>query len=552
MHQLRVLAIRTFLVNHKTHQTEISIIMPQANNSELNSVLDLFSPDAIAGYQKTVNRLYRSLVKASRSGNVISNPDVKAHTVLSGSEIPEGNSSFEQYVDKLVRALIPYGVNFHSVGCLGNMSSAVPAFLPALAASMLTLNQNLVKQESSGAFTLLERYTLAILHRLVFGFPSDYYSDLSKNSSATHGFFVTGATLGNVASLLVARNACFPSSPEFAGIGRAGLPKALDAYGFRGAVIIGSELMHYSVDKAAVLLGIGEDAVVRVSVDAKHRVIPREVERALNRCRAARLCPIAIVAVAGSTDSGSIDDIRALASIASSGKVHLHVDAAWTGPLLCSQRYRSKLQGIEAADSVVLDGHKQFYLPIGTSTVLLRDRLLARVIEQQAPYMLRPDSSDLGMHSLEGSRPAASLYFHSALNILGRRGYEMLINASIEKTKNLARVLRSRPQFQLLIPPQTNILLYRYIGNGQNRKYSMHSVEEIKRLDCLNKKIQSIQAARGRSLVSRTSVIVPPLLSGRPIVALRAIINNPRMELSDFIDALDEQAEIGTMLEGKS
>src|SRR5262249_8715809 len=158
----------------------------------------------------------------------------------------------------------------------------------------------------------------------------------------------------------------------FGGIEPEGLPAALRYYDCAGAVVVGSELLHYSFDKAMSLAGFGTRNLVRVPVDANHRLDVDALERSLADLRRSRQKVIAIVGVAGPTDCGSIDPLRRIARIASREGIHFHVDAAWGGPLLFSARRRGMLAGIELADTVTIDGHKQMHLPIGTSMLLLR------------------------------------------------------------------------------------------------------------------------------------------------------------------------------------
>src|SRR6185369_8154167 len=117
--------------------------------------------------------------------------------------------------------------------------------------------------------------------------------------------------------------------------------------------------------KVAGILGIGTRNLKMVPVDGRGRIELSALRETIAECRENRKCIIALVGVAGSTDCGSIDPLLQMAEIASSEGIHFHVDAAWGGPLLFSETNRRKLSGIEAADSVTIDGHKQLYLPMG-------------------------------------------------------------------------------------------------------------------------------------------------------------------------------------------
>ncbi len=116
-------------------------------------------------------------------------------------------------------------------------------------------------------------------------------------------------------------------------------------------------------------------------------------------------------------------------------------------PLLAEQ-HRGLLAGIEQADTVTIDGHKQLYLPMGTGVVLMKNPSLARAIEKSANYIVRAGSRDLGRRAVEGSRPATSLYLHAALHLIGQRGYEALIDAGIDRARYLAGAIRKRRDFE--------------------------------------------------------------------------------------------------------
>jgi glutamate/tyrosine decarboxylase-like PLP-dependent enzyme len=121
------------------------------------------------------------------------------------------------------------------------------------------------------------------------------------------------------------------------------------------------------------------------------------------------------------------------------------------------------LAGIELADTVTIDGHKQMHLPIGTSMLRFRGPALASVIEKRPNYMLQDGSGDLGCRSLEGSRDGASIFVHAALSIIGTSGYKVLVEAGFSAARRMAESIRHRPAFHLVLEPETNIVLYRFL-----------------------------------------------------------------------------------------
>jgi putative pyridoxal-dependent aspartate 1-decarboxylase len=316
------------------------------------------------------------------------------------SQIPPDASDIHRYLDYLAEQVIPHSVNVSSPRSLPHMTSALPYFMKFLAKLMTSLNQNMVKAESSKAFTPFERQAIAMLHRLVYKFPDDFYSRYTQHRDRTLGIILSGSTQANITALWCARNVALGPRDGFEGVEAAGLPAALDFYGFKGAAVIGSSLMHYSIEKAAGLLGLGSCQLLRIPVGDDNRISLKALRKTITECRSERLCVLAIVGVAGSTDVGSIDPLEGMAEIAQEFGTHFHVDAAWGGPILFSDKYACKLAGIERADSVTIDGHKQLHLPVGVGALLMRNPLTAQAIAKYAHYTLRPDSPDLGKRTL--------------------------------------------------------------------------------------------------------------------------------------------------------
>ncbi len=519
-------------------------------------LLDLFSvsPLRMTSQEQLREKVFARLQSFLCTEGVSSRADLQSLTKnFRDSSCPKQPNSIESYVAYLEENIIPHSVNMASPRCMGHMTSATPTFLWALGDVIRALNQNLVKRDASKTLTLLERQTMAMMHRLVYGFPQHFYDDHIQKPSSTLGIMASGGTLSNITALWIARNACLGPTDAFKGIEDEGLQAALAHYGYDGAVIIGSSLTHYSIEKAAGILGLGAKSLIRIPVDQKNRIKVSALREAVAKYVSRRQCIIAIIGNAGTTESGSIDPLSAIADIAKERNVHFHIDAAWGAPLLFSRRHRHKLSGIQRADSVTADGHKQLYLPIGSSLLLLRDPQAARAIEKQTRYMLQKQSGDLGKRALDGSRPGTSLFLHAALHVVGAQGYEFLVDENIRKAQIMAHAIRERTEFELLADPETNIVLYRYIPQWlrllpRKQKHSF-STEENAQLNRFNESLQKAQAEASRTFVSRTIMKNTSHGEGVPIAALRAVITNPLVEEEHLRMVLEDQAAIGAELE---
>ncbi len=468
-------------------------------------------------------------------------------------DLPETPQSSAGYFEYLRDDVVSHSVNVASPHYIGHMTSSLPAFVRPLGRLLTALNQNLVKIETSKALTPYEREALAMMHRLVFGESDAFYARSIQDPDRTLGIMTSGGTLANVTALWVARNASLGPSGTFAGVEREGLATALRHHGKGRAVVIGSSLMHYSIEKAADLLGLGTTGLVRVPVGPDGRVVVSALREAVANAEARRELVLAVVGIAGTTDSGAIDPLSEIADLASAARAHLHVDAAWGGPLVFSERHRSRLAGIDRADSVPIDGHKQLYLPMGMGMVLFKDPELPRAIEKQAAYIIRAGSPDLGKRALEGSRPGMALFLHAALHILGRQGYAHLIDEGIAKAAFMASQIRARPELQLLVEPQINIIDYRYLPAPfrDEAQKGVLSAEHDAIVSAFNVRLQEKQRQDGLTFVSRTTLSFSDRSGGRPIVALRAVLANPLTEERHILEVLDRQRALATELEAE-
>ena len=183
-------------------------------------------------------------------------------------------------------------------------------------------------------------------------------------------------------------------------------------------VIIGSPLMHYSMKKASSILGLGIDNIVYVEMNSSNRINTDDLEKKIRQCRKDKIMVLAVVGIAGATETGIIDPLEDIAEITQKYKVHFHVDAAWGGALIFSRKHSHLLKGIENADSITLCGHKQLYLPQGISVCLLKDPFQLSYVSTTARYQAGPNTYDFGRFTIEGSRSALSMCLHASLRIL--------------------------------------------------------------------------------------------------------------------------------------
>ena len=310
-----------------------------------------------------------------------------------------------------------------------------------------------------------------------------------------------------------------------------------------GQVVVVSEMGHYSVSKAIDVLGLGTLSVV--SIPTAGFVMDVDALGAkLDELKQAGRRVAAIVAVAGTTEAGSFDPIRRIHALAKQHGAWLHVDAAWGGSLVFARSVRHLFDGIELADSITVDAHKGLCAPMGFGIVLFRSPHAVRAITNVAQYIVRKDSEDVGKHTLEGSRPASALQLHASLHMLGRAGFEAVAEHKLRVTQEFAKLIDADDGFELIAPPDADILLFRALC-GRNG-----TADEVyeKELDRFNVQLQETQKLLGRTFVSRTAVRDPRRSRACKTTVLRVVIN-PHVSLDDCARVLDDLRVIGTALQ---
>ncbi|HHX8601163.1 TPA: pyridoxal-dependent aspartate 1-decarboxylase PanP [Vibrio alginolyticus] len=466
---------------------------------------------------------------------------------FSSAQIPEQPEFVSDHTEHLLDTLVSHSVHTSSPSFIGHMTSALPYFLMPLSKIMIALNQNLVKIETSKAFTPLERQVLGMLHRLIYGQNDTFYNQWMHSANHSLGAFCSGGTIANITALWVARNKALRANGSFKGVEKEGLFKAMKHYGYDGLAVLVSERGHYSLKKAADVLGLGQEGLVAVKTDANNRIIVNDLKAKIVELEKQNIKPIAVIGVAGTTETGNVDPLPEIAEVCQAHSCHFHVDAAWGGATLMSNHHRHLLKGVEMADSVTIDAHKQLYIPMGAGMVLFKDPDAMKSIEHHAQYILRKGSKDLGSHTLEGSRSGMAMLVYAAMHIISRPGYELLIDQSIEKARYFADLIKQQDDFELVSEPELCLLTYRYLppfirealaqAEGSQKEQLNELINELTQF------IQKRQRETGKSFVSRTR-LNPDQWQHMNTIVFRVVLANPLTTKEILSSVLDEQREI--------
>ncbi|HGZ6485705.1 TPA: pyridoxal-dependent aspartate 1-decarboxylase PanP [Vibrio parahaemolyticus] len=466
---------------------------------------------------------------------------------FSSAQIPEQPKFVSDHTEHLLDTLVSHSVHTSAPSFIGHMTSALPYFLMPLSKIMIALNQNLVKIETSKAFTPLERQVLGMLHRLIYGQNDKFYRKWMHSANHSLGAFCSGGTIANITALWVARNKALKADGDFKGVEKEGLFKAMKYYGYEGLAVLVSERGHYSLKKAADVLGLGQEGLVAVKTDANNRIVVDDLKAKIAELKEQNIKPIAVIGVAGTTETGNVDPLSQIAQVCQEHNCHFHVDAAWGGATLMSNHYRHLLEGVEVADSVTIDAHKQLYIPMGAGMVLFKDPDAMKSIEHHAQYILRKGSKDLGSHTLEGSRSGMAMLVYAAMHIISRPGYELLIDQSIEKARYFADLIKQQDDFELVSEPELCLLTYRYlpplIREALDKAEGTQKEKLNELINQLTQFIQKRQRETGKSFVSRTR-LNPDQWQRMNTIVFRVVLANPLTTRDILSSVLDEQREI--------
>lgn len=510
--------------------------VPEAPDSTLSIIEQNISQNLAGFLRESIVAVEKPLWQIER--------DFQAH------QIPSEPKFVSDYAEQMMEKLVAHSVHTAAPSFIGHMTSALPYFVLPLSKMMVGLNQNLVKIETSKAFTPLERQVIGMMHHLVYGEGDSFYKKWMHSANHSLGAFCSGGTIANITALWIARNRLLKAEGDFKGVAKEGLFRAMKYYGYEGLAILVSERGHYSLGKAADILGIGREFLVPVKTDANNKVQSDEMRRVSRELNDKNIKVMAIVGVAGTTETGNVDPLNDLADLAAELGCHFHVDAAWGGATLLSDKYRHLLSGIERADSVTIDAHKQMYVPMGAGMVVFKHPSSAHAIEHHAEYILRKGSKDLGSQTLEGSRPGMAMLVHACLQVIGRQGYEILINRSLDKARYFAGLIKDHAEFELITEPELCLLTYRYVPAEVQRAMAVASAEKLHKfnelLNGLTRFIQKTQREEGRSFVSRTR-IKPERYQRQDTVVFRVVLANPLTTDQILFDVLEEQQQVAAL-----
>ncbi len=380
--------------------------------------------------------------------------------------LPENGEDAAEVLDQIFRQMVEKGFHVPSANYFGLMNPT-PTYIGVMAEALVAaLNPQLATVKRSQLASKIEHEAVRWIGERV-GWPGEF-----------NGTFTSGGNEANFTGLALALAAKFPTFIDDGAASLGGQP-----------VFYASHEAHHSIDKSAGLLGIGRNALRRIRVNADVQLNLNKLQDAISEDRRQGKKPFCVVATAGTTNSGAVDDLVALTEICGRENLWLHVDGAYGGAAIFSDKHRDLVRGIEQADSITIDPHKWLAVPLAAGVLLTRHpEMLERAFAVAAPYMPKAAEAkgvDNSRISTQWTRRMNSLKLWLTLKVHGRRAYEEHIDRQMKLAQGFVGWLNSSEHFELAVPQVLPIVAFRVKENGTSPEQTaaVHAdiVEEVTR-----------------------------------------------------------------------
>jgi len=430
--------------------------------------------------------------------------------------LPVGARDLEEVAERVKRDVMSDINRLAHPMYLGHQVSAPLPAMVWMEAVIAAMNQSVAVWEMSPTATLVEERLVRWLCDLVGWGPS------------SGGTFTSGGTEAIFTALLAARAAAMPDAWE-------------NGVGDDPPVVVCGEHAHYAVTRAVAQLGLGVRRAIAVP-SRDHRMDTDALEATLRRLASEGKRVMAVVATAGSTATGSFDDIERVGAICEERGIWFHLDGAHGASALLSPKHRHRMRGVERARSLTWDAHKMMLAPLSGGMLLVREeRDLERAFAQAAPYLFNAPANgagrgrDQGKRSFMCSRRTDALKVWVALQRYGADGMAAIYERLCDTARALHEEIAARDDFVSVHEPQSNILCFRWIGDGS------HGDEE---LDRMNRELRERYNRSGEGWITAT------VIDGRQL--LRVTVMNPRSgreHARRLLRGLAEEAAAGLVSE---
>ncbi len=454
-------------------------------------------------FEAMINKTMASFFRTMGDGKAFSGIDPYSlrRKVKEMGFLPEKGIGFDAALSKVEETVLANLLRTWSTSYMPHLHS--PALLETICSELLiaSFNDSMDSWDQGPAATEVEEAVIGGLLSL-FGYPE-----------GSDGTFTSGGSQSNISAIIAARDyyldRVFSTDTK-----KKGMPPE-----YSTLRLYTSEISHFSMDKACHIMGLGYDSVRKIPVDDKCRIDLKAFERMVEEDRAKGLHPFCAVATIGTTDFGSIDPIGGMREICDRYGIHLHADAAYGSGAIMSSTYKSRLGDLSLADSITIDFHKMFLLPISCSAVLMKNGKKLECFQLHADYLNREEDEEDGYINLVGKSMQTTRRF-DALKVLmafqtrGREGFDEMITKVIDNASHFFHLINNDEDFISSVEPELSSVVF-----------------ALKDGDEVNRRVR-------RMLLEKGTVIGQTVKDGK--VMLKFTLLNPNLEKEDFPPIISE------------
>lgn len=457
-------------------------------------------------YKKIIKQTASAIADAFVNESAYSGPTPEElkKIVAQDSILPEHGLGFGKVFEITKEKVLPNLLRTPSTEYMPHLHG--PSLLETISSELIisTFNQSMDSWDQSPVATEIEVETIRHLCKL-YGY----------NPVTADGVFTSGGSQSNQTAIILARDWYCNEILQY-DVKKYGLNEKCSKLR-----MYTSEISHFSMEKSAHILGLGYQSVIKVPVDNHKRMDITALRSLIDADIKAGNIPFLIVGTVGTTDFGSIDPLEDLAALAREHNMWLHADAAYGSGVIMSEKYRDRVSALKLCDSITVDFHKMFLMPISCSAVLLKDGSTFDALTIHADYLNREEDEEDGYtnlvdKSLQTTRRFDALKVWTSFQVRGRDGWSKLIETSMENAQYFYSQLKADPDFAVVTEPEISSVVFRYCGSEKE-----NNPEELKKLDEINKKVR-------RTLIHQYGTIIGQTVSdGR--VCLKFTLLNPRI-----------------------
>ncbi|MCS0455149.1 pyridoxal phosphate-dependent class III aminotransferase [Vibrio diabolicus] len=417
-------------------------------------------------------------------------------------DLDNGNAPLKTVIDDAAELVAKNAIFTQHPDCIAHLHT--PPLMPAIAAEAMiaALNQSMDSWDQASSATYVEQKVV------------NWLCDKYELGEKADGIFTSGGTQSNQMGLMLARD-WIADKLSAHSIQKLGLPEYADKLR-----IVCSKKSHFTVQKSASWMGLGEKAVMTVDANADGTMDVTKLDEVLNQAKAEGLIPFAIVGTAGTTDHGAIDDLDFIADMAAKHDMWMHVDGAYGGALILSSQ-KARLKGCKRAHSISVDFHKLFYQTISCGALLVNDKSNFKFLLHHADYLNREHDElpNLVDKSIATTKRFDALKVFMTMQSVGPKALGDMYDHLLGQTLEVADMIRDNKHFELLAEPSLSTVLFR-------------ATHESADLDELNKTLRLEALTRGIAVLGETIV--------DDKTALKFTILNPCLTTADFESLLSK------------